>query len=193
MNMLRTLRFGLLVVLSGVAVSSCINPPDFPDTPSIEFKSLQVQRLPSAPGLQPIDSITVAIEFKDGDGDLGLNSEEYSRPPYQRDGGNGTVNLNHWNYFFKIFVKDRNNQFVQRTTLINGSPLDPTQYYGQFPHLEPNAEKKAPLKGQLYFGQTFGLDDLFLPGEEVRFEIYIKDRALNTSNTVTTNSFVVQR
>lgn len=192
MNMLRTLRFGLLVLLSGVAISSCINPPDFPDTPSIEFKSLQVQRLPSAPGLQPVDSITVAIEFKDGDGDLGLNSEEYSRPPYNRLNSDNTVNLNHWNYFFKIFVKE-NGRFVQRTTLVNGSPLDPTQYYGQFPHLEPNADKKAPLKGQLYFGQTFGLGDLFLPGEEVQFEIYIKDRALNTSNTVTTNSFVVQR
>lgn len=193
MDMLRTLRFGLLFAFSGMVAASCINPPDFPDTPSIEFKSLQVQRLPSAPGLQPIDSITVTIEFKDGDGDLGLNSEEYSNPPYNRLNSDNTINLNHWNYFFKIFVKDRNNQFVQRTTLINGSPLDPTQYYGQFPHLEPNADKKAPLKGELYFGQTFGLGDVFVPGEEVRFEITIKDRALNTSNTVTTNSFTVVR
>lgn len=191
--MFRTLRFGLLFAFIGVAFSSCISPPDFPDTPSIEFKSMKVTRNTA----ELTDTVTITIGFKDGDGDLGLNSEEYSStsPPYNRLNSDGTKNLNHWNYFLKIFVKNRsNNQFEPLTVRANGSTIDdPTVYYSQFPHLEPNADKKAPLKGDLNFEQTFGLGNEFNPGDEVRFEVYIKDRALNTSNTVTTSTFVVTR
>lgn len=190
MDMLRTLRFGLLLALSSIAASSCLSPPDFPDTPSIEFKSLKVTREP----VQLVDTVTVTISFKDGDGDLGLNSEEYSNPPYNRLNSDGTFNLNHWNYFCKIFVKNKsNNQFEPLTLQANNIVVKPESYYSQFPHLEPeNFEKEAPLKGDLNFVQAFGLGNEFLPGDEVRFEIYIKDRALNTSNTVTTSSFIIQ-
>ncbi len=47
-------------------LNSCIKPPQFPETPTIEFVSInstQVQQM--------VDSIQMIISFKDGDGDLG--------------------------------------------------------------------------------------------------------------------------
>ncbi|AII50541.1 hypothetical protein N008_00895 [Hymenobacter sp. APR13] len=178
---------------ASVAVGSCISPPEFPETPSIEFKSLTVARQPTLPGDIPADSVIITLGFKDGDGDLGLNQDEYTNPPYQRLNADGTLNPNHWNYIIKLFVKNSTGQFEPYTRTPDGLEIRPEAYYGQFPHLEPNAEKKAPLEGDLRFGQRLSLGSPFFPGQEVRYEITIKDRALNTSNTVTTSSFVVVR
>ena len=192
MTMFRTLRAGLLIVVGSAALGSCISPPDFPETPSIEFKELIVKRQPSN-GSIPVDSVIVTVTFKDGDGDLGLTEEEYNNPPYKRLNDDGTLNLNHWNYYFKLFVKaPGDTEFRPYTITPDLLPLKPEDYYGQFPHLEPpNIEKKAPLQGDLRFSQAFTLGSPFYPGQEVRFEVTIKDRALNTSNTITTSSFVV--
>ncbi|WBO85529.1 hypothetical protein [Hymenobacter yonginensis] len=192
--MFRTLRLGLGLAAASVAVGSCISPPEFPETPSIEFKSLTVARqLPNPGDTTPADSVIITLGFKDGDGDLGLTQEEYENPPYQRLNADGTLNPNHWNYIIKLFVKNSAGQFVPYTRTPNGLEIRPEAYYGQFPHLEPNADKKAPLEGDLRFGQRLSLGSPFFPGQEVRYEITIKDRALNTSNTVTTSSFVVVR
>ncbi|MBC6699105.1 hypothetical protein [Hymenobacter sp. BT190] len=191
--MFRTLRLGLGLAAASVAVGSCISPPEFPDTPSIEFKSLTVARQPTNPNDIPADSVIITLGFKDGDGDLGLNQDEYTNPPYQRLNADGTLNPDHWNYIIKLFVKNSTGQFVPYTRTPEGLEIRPEAYYGQFPHLEPNAEKKAPLEGDLRFGQRLSLGSPFYPGQEVRYEITIKDRALNSSNTVTTSSFVVVR
>jgi hypothetical protein len=193
MTMFRTLRLSLGLAAASVAVGSCISPPEFPDTPSIEFKSLTVARQPTNPGDIPADSVIITLGFEDGDGDLGLTQEEYNNPPYQRLNADGTLNPNHWNYIIKLFVKNSTGQFVPYTRTPNGLEIQPESYYGQFPHLEPNADKKAPLQGDLRFGQRLSLGSPFFPGQEVRYEITIKDRALNSSNTVTTSSFVVVR
>jgi hypothetical protein len=193
MTMFRTLRLGLGLAVASVAVGSCISPPEFPETPSIEFKSLTVVRQPTEPGNIPADSVIITLGFQDGDGDLGLNQQEYTNPPYQRLNANGTLNLDHWNYIIKLFVKNSAGDFVPYTRTPEGLEIRPEAYYGQFPHLEPNAEKKAPLEGNLRFGQRLSLGSPFFPGQEVRYEITIKDRALNSSNTVTTSSFVVVR
>ncbi|SHK81342.1 hypothetical protein SAMN02746009_01621 [Hymenobacter psychrotolerans DSM 18569] len=191
MTMFRTLRAGLLIGVGSLAIGSCISPPDFPDTPSIEFKDLSVQRH-IVNGVTAVDSVVVTIGFKDGDGDLGLNEEEYNNPPYQRLNTDGSLNLNHWNYYFNLFVKaPGETEFKPYRVTPELLELRPEDYYGQYPHLEPNSEKKAPLQGNLRLRQGFALGSPFYPGQEVRFEITIKDRALNTSNTVTTSSFVV--
>lgn len=194
MTMFRTLRLGLGLAAASAAVSSCISPPSFPDTPSIEFKGLSVVRQPTQPGNTPQDSVIVTVRFKDGDGDLGLNQQEYTNPPYQRFNADGTLNPDHWNYVIKLFVKNpASGEFESYTRTPIGLDIPPELYYGQFPHLEPNAEKSAPLEGDLSFRQKLALGSPFFPGQEVRYEVTIRDRALNTSNTITTSSFVVVR
>ncbi|MBC8082849.1 MAG: hypothetical protein H7Z21_06505 [Hymenobacter sp.] len=195
MALFPTLRFGLLLALTGAAVTSCISPPEFPDTPSIKFERLTVVRQPlSAPGALPVDSVIVTVSFEDGDGDLGLTPEEYSNPPYQRTNADGSLNPNHWNYFIRLFVRNpTSGQFEPYTLTPDNLSIPPDRYYSQFPHLEPNPDKEAPLQGDLRFGLTYTLGSPFYPGQEVRFEVSIKDREFHESNTVTTSSFLVVR
>lgn len=67
------LLFGVLVVVA----SSCFDPPEYPNTPSINLAGLDFFQEADA-----IDSLVLSINFKDGDGDLGLSSsiEDISYP-----------------------------------------------------------------------------------------------------------------
>lgn len=49
--------------------SSCFDPPVFPDTPTIEFESIEFREFG---GFADADSLILKIRFKDGDGNLGL-------------------------------------------------------------------------------------------------------------------------
>ncbi|NBP69341.1 MAG: hypothetical protein EBR30_05130 [Cytophagia bacterium] len=59
---------GSLFIIS--ATSSCFDPPVFPDTPSIEFVSIEFKEFG---GFADPDSLVLKIKFQDGDGDLGIN------------------------------------------------------------------------------------------------------------------------
>lgn len=65
-------------------VGSCISPPDnFPTTPEISFRDIRFS--PS----DGVDSLIISVNFKDAEGDLGLNANEIDPPfqpvTYQRD------------------------------------------------------------------------------------------------------------
>jgi hypothetical protein len=66
----------LFLLLCGV-FSSCFDPPEFPRVPSIEYWKTEFVDAAT-------DSLIVYINFKDGDGDLGLDSEDpnYINYPY---------------------------------------------------------------------------------------------------------------
>ncbi len=55
-----------------VLVSSCLDSPEFPETPSIEFDDLSYVEVG---GFLESDSLILQLRFEDGDGDLGLRSE----------------------------------------------------------------------------------------------------------------------
>jgi len=60
-----------------ISMGSCFDPPEFSNKPSIVFNDIKYYQ-----GLNfGADSIVLSIDFKDGDGDLGLASSD---PPYHR-------------------------------------------------------------------------------------------------------------
>lgn len=61
--------FGVSLVFAG----SCFNPPEFPLEPKIEFVDWYFK---DSPDLSDDDSLVVTISFQDGDGDLGLASDD---------------------------------------------------------------------------------------------------------------------
>ena len=185
MTMFRTLCGGLLSLLaSSLTVSSCIDRPNFPDTPEIEFKNLKVQRVDTITGV--FDRLTLTISFKDGDGDLGLSPDDVM-PPYQPFLQPGNIpNPDHYNYFIQPQRKE-GNTFVD---IINPGGRR-GEYDSRFPRLEPNPGRSAPLQGDLRFKIELSLGAPLQPGDEVRFVVSIKDRALNQSNVITTNSYIV--
>ncbi|WP_155211526.1 hypothetical protein [Fulvivirga aurantia] len=66
-----------LVLTTGLLLSSCINDPNFPSTPQIDL--VDVKFFKGATTSAP-DSLQVTISFEDGEGDLGLSSNETAAP-----------------------------------------------------------------------------------------------------------------
>jgi hypothetical protein len=66
---------GYLIVL--LAIISCERAPEFSEVPTIGFESVKF-------GYNPFgqDSLIITINFEDGDGDLGITSEEAKSPPF---------------------------------------------------------------------------------------------------------------
>ncbi len=64
-----------------ISISSCFNPPEFSNSPEIIFNKIQFKEVP---GAGTADSLILYIDFKDGDGDLGLDQDnpDYSDEPY---------------------------------------------------------------------------------------------------------------
>jgi hypothetical protein len=190
MTMFRTLLRSLLG-LSAVAVSSCISPPDFPSTPSIEFKELKVTRIVDPnPNITPIDNVVVTVSFKDGEGDLGLNeSDKVDGGPYSYKLADGSLNRNYYNYFITIYRQNSQGGFDPVPLVDPRFPYDST-----FPPLDPQGGKAAPLKGDLNFTTKIKIDTNtpIKSGETIRFEVSIMDRALHESNKVVTSTYRVQ-
>ncbi|GAA4380263.1 hypothetical protein GCM10023186_18400 [Hymenobacter koreensis] len=151
--------------------TSCLKPPEYPETPSIEFKSVRVERITPTDGSTPFFKPIVTISFKDGDGDLGIpdNQQTYA-PPFD------------YNYFIEIFI--RNPQSGAFEPLIPGST---GVYDSRFPPLAPTEDKKAPLRGDLEFSVNSNFNVVTYTGAQLRFTVRIRDRALNESNTITTD------
>lgn len=69
-------RFSIILIIVTL-FASCDTSPDLPSTPSIEFVKVEYWDM----GLQSFDSLNITIGFEDGDGDLGLTSNDIF-PPY---------------------------------------------------------------------------------------------------------------
>ncbi|AWM31765.1 hypothetical protein [Hymenobacter nivis] len=170
---------GLLAVAAG-AVSSCLNPPDYSDTPSISNPQIFYKRLASKSGTS--DSIAITVSYQDGNGDLGLADGD-TAGVYAYRGGN---NRNNNNYFLQPYIKDGQGNFQP---YINPNPK--LNYNGRFPRITADGTKAAPVKGTLVFGKDYIPGYPFRPHQEVRFVVSIQDRALHESNVVTTNSIII--
>jgi hypothetical protein len=184
MNLFRTLSVAALLGLGWAGTSSCLKAPDFPVEPSISFNSLKkTYEAPSVPGATPADTLEFAIDFQDGDGDLGLDADDAKVAPYNAQTG-GHNNL-----------ATSNNYFIQPLKRVRGTFVPfytpggyPGEYDGRYPRLETNTDAKpAPLKGTLRYKLRLPLNRTsYTSGDVFRFEISIMDRAFHQSNTVTT-------
>ncbi|MEQ9593540.1 MAG: hypothetical protein RLN86_13120 [Cyclobacteriaceae bacterium] len=66
--------WGLFIVVGfALAMGSCFDPPEYPNEPQIEFNNLIFKEVG---GVAEADSLILFIDFRDGDGDLGLNPNE---------------------------------------------------------------------------------------------------------------------
>ncbi|HEU5290346.1 MAG TPA: hypothetical protein VFU05_06870 [Cyclobacteriaceae bacterium] len=71
----------VLVCFLAISISACFDPPEFKSTPEITFDKIQFKEVP---GAGTNDSLILYIDFKDGDGDLGLDpdDETFAEPPF---------------------------------------------------------------------------------------------------------------
>ncbi|MBL0342417.1 MAG: hypothetical protein IPP71_16830 [Bacteroidetes bacterium] len=108
------------------------------------------------------DSLELVFNFTDGDGDIGTA---------EGDSVNRDV-------FVKIFEM-KNGVFVEFTDL-----AAPLEY--NIPYLEPRGNNNS-LKGEIKINVEY---NVIQPNDTIRYELYIKDRARNRSNSITTSTII---
>ncbi|MGV3640224.1 MAG: hypothetical protein ACO1NZ_06875 [Adhaeribacter sp.] len=165
------LVLGFLVTAYG-----CNKPPEYPIEPKIEFKD--IESYPVFTQGAKKDSLIIVTRFEDGDGDLGLSSEEVNNPPYNQ----GDNNLN---YLVETFVKKQGAAGFEKIDLPATS--------GRFFRLSPD-NRVGPLEGDLrYSGIKVPAQNIFnlKAGDQIKFRVQIRDRALHPSNTVETEAHTI--
>lgn len=177
------MKFKLLPFLfPAIAISSCVDIPDFSDTPVITYNSLsqftQIDTLDAgtpAESVQRTEMVVLSIRFEDGDGDLGVNPEdqqgENSVAPKYLAAPNWGLAANY--------------EAVTMTKLSNGSWSEAVlkgDSVNFFPELKTDS-KPGPIKG------TLDMYIRHLPGNstvqvERRYKVRIIDRKFNISNQI---------
>lgn len=71
-----TLLISALLLAGFGLLQFCVHPPNYPDEPVIEFKSLSKNIMYQSKFGQ--DSVTITFSFTDGDGDLGFKDDQES-------------------------------------------------------------------------------------------------------------------
>jgi hypothetical protein len=162
-----------------IVLGSCYRKPDFPNTPFIEFQSIVKNVITDPISTGKVDSISITIKFQDGDGDLGLNSEDNSgvfaqNSPY------------YYNYKVTLLQEIAG---VFTPVIFTGLSFD-----GRFPRLEEQG-RRNPLEGTLTYSLKFVhalLPPTIPAGTRMKFRVRIYDRALNLSNEIETTPVAIK-
>jgi len=168
--------FLYFLIFAFFGFSGCFSVPEFPIRPSISLNSVYFQEEPQT------DYIYLTINYKDGDGDLGLNKEDLTVPPYTEfvdSAGVQIRNINHSN-IFPVLLRKIGDKYVE---------INAANYSGIFPRLREN-KLKGPIEGTL----LYKLGSLNFFGEDTsiaKIRVYIQDRNLNKSNIIETPPFPV--
>lgn len=149
---------------AAIALTSCVKEKTFPPTPSIAFVSYTSNSNESA---------DCTISFKDGDGDIG-NME-----------GDTTINMK----FKYLYLDTLDHTFKPYDYIDTNTQFDTLFYTYIIKNITPTGQYKA-LEGQIK-AQLRAAPLYFPLHKVVKFEIRIRDRAGNWSNTVMTNEIHV--
>lgn len=162
MKMLRIL-LPVVVFLVIICVGSCGKLEKLPEEPYIEYTSFEVFDTTDILG-NSIKGGELKFYFEDGDGDLGL-------PPQEEGSELDSINL-----FLTLY---RLNDGVI-SPAGEDDPLKPTGF--RIPYMETIGQNTI-LKGDvsvIFFYLFYSEED------SIRYDFYVKDRAENISNTVST-------
>lgn len=163
-------NFVLLPAMIMLAFSSCIKKEDYPVVPQIEFNDF-IKVYDSA--IYPSSGI-LSISFTDGDGDIGLSPRDIY-PPYD------TGSPYHYNFIIDYYEM-QNGEFV-KVEFPNFS------FNSRIPVLNASNPGKA-IKGII--NEELPLNP-FPEHDTIKFVVFIYDRALNQSNTVSTPPIILRR
>jgi hypothetical protein len=161
------MKYFISIVIIIFSLSSCRKIRSLPPEPSISFRSFEVYDTTDILGNQ-IKGGRLKFYFEDGDGDLGLSTQEYS--------DNDTINL------FLTLLRESKGII---TPAPDNDPLKPSGY--RIPYMERQGQNKI-LKGiiKITFFYFF-----YSPADTIYYEFYVKDRAGNLSNTERTCRIVL--
>ena len=166
----------LLYVFFPLAILSCRKPPNYSDTPEIKYESISKLLIFDETLLGYIDSVSITVSFKDGDGNLGLDNSDI-------EGSEIYVDEYIFNYYIDVYKKENDTwEFV------DFEAIGESYFHSRFPRLLP--EGASPIDGDLNLGLILTPSSLLQATDSIRFEIDIVDRDLNRSNKITTDAII---
>ncbi|AUD04374.1 hypothetical protein [Spirosoma pollinicola] len=167
----------LFVVGIVLTLSSCFNEPNYSNTPAINYEGMFKYTIEAGKGVGKgkRDSVVITVGFKDGDGNIG-NSIPLPKADsllYQSNGNWGSYRIR----TFRLV----NNKYEELLQAVNNTLYIPDLTKGK---------PKGAIEGSLDFNQIFqyGTSYQLYP---TKFQIEIRDRVLNTSNIVETDTISV--
>ncbi len=161
----------ILVIITIFGIFSCSKEKEYPIEPVIEYKNY-------------INDITnqkayLVIGFTDGDGDIGLYSDQIY-PPFD------STSIYHYNLYINIFEKI-GGQFKPFVVFNQNTQQNDTIVFKyRIPFIEP-VSANGSVKGEFTTKLDVDLMQPYLHSDTVKFEIYIYDRKLHKSNVVTSS------
>lgn len=173
-----TFNFAILLLLS-IAFVSCDKEKRYPSTPEI----LSAELIPTN------NAADIKVVFTDGDGDFGLDDNELD-PPFHMweitEEGDSIENKYFYNIHIGYEVKENGEWVIVNTA---GSSN------GRSPVITPKGQNKQ-IRATIYYhlqSTDFVLliDDEVEVGDTIRYTIMVNDRALNESNVMPTNEYVI--
>jgi hypothetical protein len=162
-------RYLFLIIISFLIPVSCRKVQQLSSVPHIEYTSFTIFDTTDILGNNSKGG-RLKFHFEDGDGDLGLNA-----PAPTGDQTDST------NLFFTLFRKEGGVMLPAP----DNDPLKPSAY--RIPYMESLGQNKI-MKGTI--SVTF-LYLFYSPADTIRYDFYIKDRALNESNVASTSEIVL--
>lgn len=226
------IKYSVLLIIISLISWGCRDLPEYSNIPSIEYNQVFFKKG------ELTDSLFVSIEFRDGDGDLGLHPDFDNGEPYhaiyhwRKDDGElltysdrntppydtfpyDTIllpyefpyycttysieesdtfwiqqNPDHFNIFVDFYVK-KNGTFTLYDWITANPPQCGETYNGRFPILNTSGQDR-PLEGTLKYAITGAGFEVIFKRDTLKLEIRIQDRALNKSNIVQTQEFVLK-
>jgi len=164
---MRTIKYLIIILIAVLTLGLCRKIEQLPAIPHIEFTSFAVFDTIDILGNRAKGG-RLKFYFEDGDGDLGLEAPSLHQTDIT-------------NMFFTLFRKTGGNMVPAP----DNDPLKPSSY--RIPYMERLGQNKI-LKGTI--SVTF-LYLFYSPGDTIRYDFYIKDRALNESNVASTSEIVI--
>ncbi|MCD4696876.1 MAG: hypothetical protein K8S16_11625 [Bacteroidales bacterium] len=156
------------LVIMGIILFSCVKKEEYPIVPEIKFEDFILLYNTE---LGFIERGVLKITFKDGDGDIGLKQDE-TEPPYD----------------YNLFIDYFEIRFGDTVRVYNNTYNGDTMLYNErIPYLTPEGSVKA-ICGEIQ--DTMLINYQNSEFDTIMFEVYLLDRALHQSNTITTPTII---
>jgi hypothetical protein len=170
-------KVSLILLVISASTIGCYEAPNFSNTPLISFNSMTKFTVadPFSGPTAKRDSVVVTLDFQDGDGDLGEPVDGRTDARYSDWG----------NYELRTFKRLSNGKFEEVILAANSKLF--------FPELVKNSKKtgrKSPIEGTLDYAVYFPYSKRSQIST-VKFQIRIRDRALNASNVIESDTISV--
>ena len=202
-------KYTTLFLLTVMTLAGCKKPPEYPNEPDITFNSISYK---NSGGI--FDSITIAVDFKDGDGDLGLLADETDYPynPYffLLDSNKDTIRLGNpqappFNFYdYEIIENDtfyieRNPTFFNFLVEVYIEDANGDFYHQEYRDWCISSNICIPFHGRfpplsdrtkpepLEGTIRYTIASSQFPKARIKFKVSIYDRDLNKSNEVETD------